>query len=320
MKRQKQYENVSVALATYNGEKYLKDQLDSIYRQTINNIEVVVVDDFSNDNTLSILKSYNKKYGLKYFVNNATLGVTKNFEKAISLCQGEFILLSDQDDIWRNDKIEILLKNIGKNSLIYSNADIIDENNCSKNDSAKARNYIYGIDSSNQNFYKYAVLNSFVLGCTIMFRQSLLKSVVPILDTTRNHDWFITCIAHQNGGVKYLDKKLTLYRHHKGNYSRNNLHLSFYKALCQFFSKEFVETRRLKILEQNAILNYFKENNIFSSKDEVFLNDMLKFTKSYLNSIIHLRAFLLAVKYHKYFYSTKNKLKNKLMLISKLIG
>lgn len=110
---------VSIAMATYNGEKYLKEQLDSIYAQTYKNIEVIVCDDCSSDKTVEILDEYKEKYGLKYYINEKNLGFKKNFEKAISLCSGDFIALADQDDIWIESKIEIFLKSKGIDNLIY---------------------------------------------------------------------------------------------------------------------------------------------------------------------------------------------------------
>ena len=94
------YPLISIAIATYNGEKYLEEQLDSIYAQTYKNIEVIVTDDCSSDKTVEILKKYYKSHGLKYVINETNLGFVKNFEKAISLCRGDYIALSDQDDIW----------------------------------------------------------------------------------------------------------------------------------------------------------------------------------------------------------------------------
>jgi glycosyltransferase involved in cell wall biosynthesis len=91
---------ISLAMPTYNGERFLREQLDSIYNQTIVPDEVIVVDDCSTDGTISILEEYKKKYGLKYWVNEKNLGYNKNFEKAISLCTGDYIALSDQDDVW----------------------------------------------------------------------------------------------------------------------------------------------------------------------------------------------------------------------------
>ena len=149
---------VSIAMATYNGGNFLVEQLESIYSQTYKNFEVIVVDDASKDHTISILEEYKDKYNLKYFVNEKNLGVTKTFEKAILYCKGEYIVLSDQDDIWKKNKLEILLKKIGTSSLIYSNAEIIDENGLSKGKTAKECYHLFSTDSYNKNFYKYILL------------------------------------------------------------------------------------------------------------------------------------------------------------------
>ena len=93
-------DKISVVLTTYNGEKFLKEQLDSLYNQTMLPDEIVVVDDCSNDKTVEILEKYKNTKGLRYYVNDVNIGVNKNFEKAIKLCQGDYIALCDQDDIW----------------------------------------------------------------------------------------------------------------------------------------------------------------------------------------------------------------------------
>lgn len=100
-------DRISVAMTTFNGERYLREQLDSIYSQTRVPDEVVVVDDCSVDNTSTILQEYHQSKGLTDFVNDKNLGVNKNFEKAISLCTGDYIAISDQDDIWFKNKLEL---------------------------------------------------------------------------------------------------------------------------------------------------------------------------------------------------------------------
>ena len=105
---------ISIALPTYNGEKYIREQLDSIYNQTLVPDEVVVVDDCSTDNTVNILEEYSQRYGLKYFVNDSNIGYNKNFEKAIRLCAGDYIALSDQDDVWFPTKIQVSYDAISK--------------------------------------------------------------------------------------------------------------------------------------------------------------------------------------------------------------
>ena len=116
---------VSVAMATYNGEPFLREQLDSIYNQTYKNIQVLVTDDCSDDKTVHILEEYKIRYGLQYYVNDKTLGAVRNFERALSFCKGEYIALSDQDDIWFREKIDNLVNEIGDCSLIFSDAKLM---------------------------------------------------------------------------------------------------------------------------------------------------------------------------------------------------
>ncbi len=92
---------VSIALPTYNGEAFLSKQIDSLLSQNYNNLELIIVDDCSTDGTIEVLNQYKPNAVVKIFQNERRLGVIKNFEKAISLCAGEFISLSDQDDIWK---------------------------------------------------------------------------------------------------------------------------------------------------------------------------------------------------------------------------
>lgn len=102
---------ISVAMTTYNGEKYIRKQLDSIMNQSVKVDEIIVCDDGSSDKTLDILK----EYPVKVTINKSNLGFKNNFKKAISLCSGDYILLCDQDDIWEINKIEELKKQFESN-------------------------------------------------------------------------------------------------------------------------------------------------------------------------------------------------------------
>ena len=101
---------ISIAMATYNGEKYLREQIDSILNQTIQDFELIVCDDCSTDTTWNILLEYQSQdKRIKCYRNEENLGFKKNFEKAIKLCTGEYIALSDQDDIWLEEKVETMI-------------------------------------------------------------------------------------------------------------------------------------------------------------------------------------------------------------------
>lgn len=110
---------ISVALTTYNGEKYLSEQLESIINQDYKNFEIIISDDNSKDKTIEIINDYKNKYSnIIVNFNSENLGFKKNFEKAISLCNGEFIAFSDQDDIWTTNHLSILFEKIGKKILV----------------------------------------------------------------------------------------------------------------------------------------------------------------------------------------------------------
>ena len=106
---------ISIALCTYNGERFVREQLDSLVNQTYKNIEIIAVDDHSSDQTFAILENYKSKFkNIRTFQNNANLGFRKNFEKALRECTGEYIALSDQDDVWRLDKIAVQMNLISE--------------------------------------------------------------------------------------------------------------------------------------------------------------------------------------------------------------
>ena len=113
---------ISVALCTYNGETFIDQQINSILNQTLKVDEIVVCDDISKDNTIKIIQEYSLKFPdiFKIYINESNIGSVKNFEKAISLCTGEIIFLSDQDDVWELNKVFIFKDYFENNQHIRS--------------------------------------------------------------------------------------------------------------------------------------------------------------------------------------------------------
>lgn len=111
---------ISVAMCTFNGEKYIKEQIESIINQSLVPDEIVICDDCSKDNTLNIIKETldNWPGKVQLVVNEKNLGYRKNFEKSISLCNGDIIFLSDQDDVWNRNKIEIMFNALNNSDAI----------------------------------------------------------------------------------------------------------------------------------------------------------------------------------------------------------
>src|ERR1051325_2274006 len=123
---------LSIALGTYNGGVYLKEQLESLAAQTRMPDELVISDDHSTDDTLRLVEEFaaTADFPVRLSVNESNLGIAKNFEKAISLCRGDVIVLSDQDDVWHPDKLESVervFESKPQLSLVFSNAELVDE-------------------------------------------------------------------------------------------------------------------------------------------------------------------------------------------------
>ncbi|TZF86016.1 glycosyltransferase family 2 protein (plasmid) [Pedobacter sp. BS3] len=200
---------ISIALCTYNGSQYLREQLNSIIEQTYNPVELICVDDCSGDSTKEILESYSNQYPwIKIFYNTQNLGYTKNFEKAISLCQGDLIALCDQDDVWDKNKLHQMVQFIGDHLLIYHDSELIDEAGISIGKSV----------SDIKNFYRGADIRPFLLencvsGHTILMKKQLAKMAMPFPEVIA-HDWWLAFQACNNGTIDFLTNKLVKYRQH----------------------------------------------------------------------------------------------------------
>ena len=123
-------QTLSIALCTYNGERFLREQLQSLADQILLPFEVVITDDCSTDNTLEIIQEFSNSLNIKYFPNEKSLKVTKNFEKAISLCTGDIILMCDQDDLWYPDKLaktHTYFQENPTNLVVFSDAELVDK-------------------------------------------------------------------------------------------------------------------------------------------------------------------------------------------------
>ncbi|MDP3467600.1 MAG: glycosyltransferase family 2 protein [Daejeonella sp.] len=201
---------VSIALCTYNGEAYLREQLDSIVNQSYSPIEVIAVDDYSSDNTLNILKEYSEKYpSIKLFVNSENLGYIRNFEKALQLCSGDFIALSDQDDIWDLQKIEKQVKAIGNHLLVYHDSEFVDQNGQS----------LHRKMSDIMNLYRGDQPEAFLFfncisGHSVLMKKELKDEILPF-PNAYFHDWWMGYVATNLGSIDFLVESLVKYRQHQ---------------------------------------------------------------------------------------------------------
>ncbi|NTE04740.1 glycosyltransferase [Agrobacterium tumefaciens] len=203
---------ISVAVCTYNGSLFLEKQLISILNQTYKNIEIVVVDDCSTDNTFEITETLALKYPqIKSFRNTKNIGFNKNFEKAITLTAGEYITISDQDDIWLENKLQKLMDNIKNKWLIFSNSEWMDEDENLLGKQTLGANFNLDI----RTFKSFLFYNS-VTGHTTLFSKTLLKYILPMPENGY-YDWWIGFVASYHNQITCLNECLTLHRIHRSS-------------------------------------------------------------------------------------------------------
>ena len=212
---------LSVAMCTYNGARYLQLQLDSIASQSLFPDELVVCDDGSSDDTLILLKEFAKKspFPVRLHVNESNLGATKNFEQAIRLCTGDVIVLSDQDDIWRPKKLEVLYAALEMHPqawYAFSDADIIDDMGLplrrslweSVGFNAHAVKQFLGGDQ-----LAFLLKRNIVTGAGMAIRASFKEYFLP-LPTGWIHDYWIALLGSTFGYGLGIPDQLFSYRRH----------------------------------------------------------------------------------------------------------
>lgn len=199
---------ISVVLCTYNGEKYLQQQIDSLLQQTYPNFEIIIADDCSIDGTRKILERWKDDPRFSIHFNETNLGYTKNFQKVASLATGEFVSFCDQDDIWMPHKLQRLYETINGYSLVFSDSILIDDEG---NDMGLKLSDIRGLQSIFD--IKTLVFMNIVSGHTMLVRKEILQKALPI-PANRYHDWWIALVGASAQGAFFLNEPLTYYRQH----------------------------------------------------------------------------------------------------------
>lgn len=210
---------VSVCLASYNGEKFIREQIESILADLRPCDQLIICDDDSTDNTCSIIQSFNDTR-ITFIRNEKNIGFVKNFEKLISLAEGEFIFLSDQDNVWMKGKLQKVLSVFQKDSrirLVCHNFQPIDAsgNHFKMN---KPLSHGGGINSF------IVIVRNFIKaqfpGCTFCIGRNGIKDLLPFPSSlSYTHDQWILIWAAVNGQVFFLDEDLIKLRRHESNVS-----------------------------------------------------------------------------------------------------
>jgi glycosyltransferase involved in cell wall biosynthesis len=206
--------SVSVALAIYNGEKYIAEQLESIIKQSYPTYEIIISDDASKDDTIKIVKQYKKNHpNIKLLENKNNIGMNQNFEQVIRKCSGQLVAICDQDNIWKEDRLEKIIKNFNNEILIFSDSTIIFSNGEPYKKLSEIKKYKFTSGKSPKEFYYYNA----IFGHNIVFRRELLNEIFPFPKTGINYDGWIAFVASCVGKIGYIDEPLVYFRWHDSN-------------------------------------------------------------------------------------------------------
>ncbi len=196
---------ISVCMATYNGEKYILEQLNSILVQIKDSDEIIISDDHSTDNTIEVIKSLNDKRILISY-NNGDKGFTSNFENALRQATGDFIFFSDQDDVWLPGKVDTVSFHLQEYDLVVTNSKVTDEFLNVTNES------FFSIFDSGPGIFKNLAYNTYY-GYSMAFRKQILEYALPFPKNREvAFDIWIGFVSEIIGKVKFVKEPFVLYR------------------------------------------------------------------------------------------------------------
>ncbi|MFG6383312.1 MAG: glycosyltransferase family 2 protein [Lachnospiraceae bacterium] len=237
---------VSVAMISYNGANYIREQIDSILIQLKEMDELVISDDGSTDGTLEIIKSYQQLDKRIHLLKGPRLGIKKNVEYAVSHSKGTYIFLADQDDIWMSNKIERVLQAFEKQKtmVVIHDAKVFERENLEQ----IVIESFFSFRGSRAGVIKNIVKNSYI-GCCMAFRQELKEIILPIPSQIEMHDQWIGALNDYRFGKScFLPEALLLYRRH-GNNNSSMTHYNIGKMLRNrviFFGYFFIRILHIR--------------------------------------------------------------------------
>lgn len=311
---------ISVAIATYNGQEFIKEQLLSILNQTMPVDEIVICDDQSSDDTVKIIQELlcDKIY---LYQNEKNLGYKLNFKKALSYCKGDYIFLCDQDDIWKPNKVQTMIEimqNHPEIKALASTYDLIDELSNEKQIDIN-RKY------SNKNMYKckvkdnalvkvpferLVVENSFQ-GCALCVRKQVNEKFQRCFSVDFHHDWLINILASEQNGMYFLNVPLFHYRIHSKNTIglKGNVTL---KGMDHLVSTNTVDARTNTAKNCIQTLNELEKLDNELSLNYPTYTNYREFFNKHISYIENGKVIQLIIQnfnsYYKYFKTTKGRL------------
>ena len=205
---------ISVCIATYNGERFIRDQIDSILRQLSSDDEIIVSDDGSTDDTISIINSIEDKR-IRVIEGPRKQSLTSNFECALKASKGDFIFMSDQDDVWKPNKVNICMEWLQRYDCVVSDAEVTDS---SLNPLYPS---LYAIMQVRHGRIYNTIWKNGYTGCCMAFRRNVLRASLPFPKNIPMHDIWIGNVAAYKYNMKFIPDKLIMFRRHNETISCN---------------------------------------------------------------------------------------------------
>lgn len=203
---------ISVCIATYNGEKYFRQQLESILLQLSPDDEVIISDDGSKDGTLALIESF-RDPRVHVYQNTGVHGFVGNFNNAFQHVKGDYIFLSDQDDVWMPNKVDTVMKYLTNGvDLVTHNAELVDGEGMGLGSD-------YFSHLHNKTGFWANLWKTRFLGCCMCFNRKVLDKCMPMPLDVKGHDYWIGMLALKHFNVRFIEDKLLCYRRHGGNVS-----------------------------------------------------------------------------------------------------
>ncbi len=311
---------LSVVMCTYNGAKYIKEQLDSIINQTTTIDEIIICDDGSTDDTIKIIERYNFQYPnlIQLFQNTINLGSSKNFEKAVLLSGGDYVFFADQDDVWKNDKVEktiCVFKENPNADGVFSNGNLINDDSLQFTDYTLWDIIYFPEQQLSKPIDVFEIIKlkgNIVTGATLCVRSNPLKKLVPFPNSKHIlHDGWIALALSYNKKLYYSNENLFSYRIHaqqqiggsnikmikKGNVVINQI-------LNISTPKTFNDFRTLMKTHLNNLKQFKDIEDFCKNKDFFDLQELISFNEQ---KIFEYRNYLKTKFFFKYTYKIYKK-------------
>lgn len=301
---------IDILLSTFNGAKYLREQFDSVLKQTYPHWRIIIRDDGSKDDTINIINDYLKLYPekIKLITDNfGNMGACQSYAKLIGLSDADYIMFADQDDVWLKDKISIsmgkMIEYEKKNSklipiLIHTDLKVVDNRLNCINESFM--NY-QGLNG-NRVHLNQLILQNCVTGCTVLFNKSLKDIIFPINNKARMHDWWIATIASIFGKIIYIDQVTICYRQHSSNTIGAKKKYNIIMTLLKPF--------KLNKVKKDLYLAIYQAKSILENKKD----ELSDYQKKILNGLSQFEEFgflkkrLFLIKYRLFKYGLRGNI------------